>query len=287
MTKPQSIRLTKEIIIFCNPRSGRFKPAKFARLVSGFESVLGACRVVTETADLRELRHCHIIAVGGDGTFHLAINHSDIQSNTYSVIPMGSGNDFASAFEPRDTGSLANAIANETTQKADLIKVGKILAHTVAGIGFDAFVSQKANESKNTIPALKFIIPVARYMFGYKARNISITAEGYTFNGDSFMLSFGNGKRAGGGFRLFPKAEMNDGLFDMLLIRKPAWYQKLLYVWLVNFGKHLNLSVVDYRQFKSLHVETPDQTLLNADGEVYETGSFDAEILPGAIRVIM
>lgn len=224
--------------------------------------------------------------MGGDGTFHVLINHADLQSNSFSLIPAGSGNDFVSAFRICSIEDLCAKIGRGESRPIDLIQAGGVLAHTVTGIGFEALVSKKANEGKNLIPALKFILPVIRYMFVFKPLMVKIFADNYEYSGPAFMLSMGNGIRAGGGFKLFPKATLDDGLMDVLIIKNPTFLQKLMYVWLVNFGKHLNLKVVEYLQVKQLKVQFQGVGLLNADGDVYSTESYEAVVQKGVLKVI-
>lgn len=251
-----------------------------------FVKYFGNCGLVSDKEQLKKIQNAHIVAVGGDGTFHVLINNADLNTNTFSLIAAGSGNDFITAFKKCSLVDLCAKIKNDEFSHIDLIKAGNIYAHTVTGVGFEALVSQKANESKNIFPALKFIIPVARYMFFFKPIEVQITGKDYFYHGPAFMVSMGNGVRAGGGFKLFPKAKLDDGLLDVLIIKNPTFVQKIMYVWLVNFGKHLNLKIVDYLQLDSVRIQLNRSTLLNADGDVYETESYQIEVKKGILRII-
>lgn len=209
-----------------------------------------------------------------------------METNSFSLIAAGSGNDFITTFPRIKVEELCKKIQAGQTQAVDLIQSGDVFAHTVTGIGFEALVSKKANESRNPFPALKFIWPIARHMFFFKPLEVSIESSHFQWSGRAFMVSMGNGKRAGGGFKLFPKAEIQDGKLDLLIIKNPTVWQKLLYVWLVNFGKHLKLNVVDYSQLESLKISISGKTLLNADGDVYESGSFAVTVRPGILKLI-
>lgn len=276
----------QQVIIFCNPRSGRFSKRKIREIYDVFKADFSDCKLISEIPELKNIQHSHIVAVGGDGTFHVAVNHADLKTNTFSILALGSGNDFVSAFGRSDARTLCEKIKKGNEVSADLINAGGIYAHTVCGVGFEALVSQKANESKNPIPALKFIIPVARYMFFFKPLEVRVKAGDLDYSGRAFMVSMGNGKRAGGGFKLFPKAELNDGLLDLMLITTPTFWQKLLYVWLVNFGWHLHLKVVKYIQSSEVEISLPGRVPFNADGDVYETGSLHISVERGVLRVI-
>lgn len=251
-----------------------------------FSAAFEQCRAIASIDELQQVQNAHIVVVGGDGTFHVAINQANLETNTFSLIPAGSGNDFVTQFPRNTAATLCAKIKANAIQQIDLVKAGDVYSHTVCGIGFEALVSQKANESKNPIPALKFLFPVLRYMFVFKPINVRIEAENYAYEDAAFMVSMGTGKRAGGGFKLFPDAVNIDGKLDLLIIKKPTFWQKILYVGLVNFGKHQHLKVVDYVQSSYVNFHFSGTQMLNADGDVYPAQSFEATVLPGKLKLI-
>lgn len=235
---------------------------------------------------LKKIRNAHILSVGGDGTFHIAINHADLESNTFSCIALGSGNDFITGFPRRGLEVLALRIMQNLEQKVDVINCNGVYVHNIAGIGFEALIAQKAHEKNYGIPALKYIIPVVRNLFSFKPITIEFYSTDFQYNGKAFMLSMGNGKRAGGGFKLFPKANIRDGLMDILLIKPPGIFQKLRYVWLVNFGKHLNLRIIEYRQIKECKITLPYPQKFEADGDMYVAQELRVAVMPELLKVI-
>lgn len=251
-----------------------------------FAAAFEQCKAIHRIDELKQVQNAHIVVVGGDGTFHVAINQANLDNNTFSLLPAGSGNDFVTQFSRNTAETLCAKIKANAIQHIDLVKAGDVYSHTVCGIGFEALVSQKANESKNPFPALKFIFPVLRYMFVFKPIKVQIEAENYTYSDVAFMVSMGTGKRAGGGFKLFPDAVNTDGKLDLLVIKKPTFWQKILYVGLVNFGKHQHLKVVDYVQTNYVAIRFSGAQMLNADGDVYPVQSFDAAVLPGKLKLI-
>lgn len=281
-----SVVSQNNIVLFFNPKSGRYKKSIILQVEKKLNQKFGSCTLIKDISELAQIQNAHIIVAGGDGTLHTAINHASIESNSFSIIPMGSGNDFIKNFGKYNLDILLQNISEKAITYVDLIKTGNIYSHTVTGVGFEALISKKANSKKNRIPALKFVIPVLKNMLFYKPIEISVESENFRFKGKAFMLSIGNGKRAGGGFKLFPKAEFTDGLMDLMVIKNPGPIQKLIYFWLVCFGKHLNLDVVEYAQLKDAEVKLTDPTLLNADGDVYETGSYTVSVERGIFKLI-
>lgn len=245
------------------------------------------CTAINSLDDLREVSHSHIIVCGGDGTVHRVVNEADLLSNTFSVWPLGSGNDFVRNFPKRTFAELLQQISNGISTPTDLLDVNGKKAAVLVGVGFDAFVAHEAHRNSIKIPALKYLIPVARHMFFYEGIQMRVNAKGLQYNGKVFMLSCGNGYRAGGGFRLFPKASVSDGKMDLLLIEPPTFWQKLKYVWLVNFGKHLNLDIVKYMHTDQMVVELESENLYNTDGDVYRAEQLHIQVIPQAWKLIM
>lgn len=228
-----------------------------------------------------------MISIGGDGTFHVLINHLDLDTNTVTVWKMGSGNDFVSNWKKQTVKQLCTAIEQEEIQAIDLIQVGaEVKVHTVWGVGFDAFVTQKAHAWNLGIPVLKYILPIARYLFFFKPIGVRIESESYNYSGPAFMVSIGNGPRAGGGFQLFPTAVMHDGKMNLLLIKPPGFLQKLAYVWLVSFGKHNRLKMVEIATIAKCRIVLETAGVMGCDGEVYPCDAIEIEVLPGALKLI-
>jgi diacylglycerol kinase (ATP) len=236
---------------------------------------------------LRALKETHVVSIGGDGTFHVLINHLDLATNTVSVWKMGSGNDFVSNWKKPSVTSLSAAIDQGKIQTIDLIQVGaEVKVHTVWGVGFDAFVTQKAHAWNLGIPVLKYILPIARYLFFFKPIGVRIESESYNYTGPAFMVSIGNGPRAGGGFQLFPTAVMDDGKMNLLLIKPPGFFQKLAYVWLVSFGKHNRLKMVEIASMPHCKITLESSGIMGCDGEVYPCQTIDMKVLPEALQLI-
>jgi YegS/Rv2252/BmrU family lipid kinase len=277
----------KPVVIYSNPASGRYNAQLTAKMQAQVLAKFGYCQLVQEVAELEKVKDSHIVLCGGDGTVHTAATHANLESNSFSVVAMGSGNDFIKNFPKTNFTQLLNKIEEGRIDKVDLLEVNGKRAAVLVGVGFDAFISHIAKRSNIKIPALKYIIPVARHMFFYKGIQMQIKGDGIDVNKKIFMLSCGNGFRAGGGFKLFPKAKINDGKMDVLMIEPPTFWQKLKYVWLVNFGKHLNLDIVKYIQTDSITVELEDEDYYNTDGDVYRAKSFEIKVIPSALNMIM
>ena len=213
----------------------------------------------------------------------MAINKAGLK-HSYSILPIGSGNDFAANFRRLSIAELAQKIVSDSITPCDVLRINDVYAHNVCGTGFESFVAGKARKVR--WPALKYILPIARYMFFYKPMQFKITAPEFFYEGETFLVTIGNGNRSGGGFRMFPKADLHDGKMDMVIIKKHSIIQRLLYVFLVNFGKHLHLKPVVFKQVSSCKIELNDEYSFQADGDLYSSNILNITVLKGGLGFV-
>lgn len=270
-------------VLFYNPNSGLFDAAQIEVWLSEFAQNGLDIAAISNPVELRNLPPTHIVAAGGDGTMHVAINHGGLK-HTYSILPAGSGNDFAANFKRLSVAKLARKIVSDSIVYCDVLNINGIYAHNVCGIGFESFVAGKAR--KISWPALKYILPIARYMFFYKPIQAKVTAGDFEYEGKIFLVTIGNGTRSGGGFRMFPKAVLDDGKMDLVIIKQHSIIQRLLYVFLVNFGKHLNLKPVVFKQVTSCKIELVEEYSFQADGDLYAAGVLEVVVVKGGLGFI-
>src|SRR5213079_133499 len=166
-----------------------------------------------------------LIAAGGDGTLnevvHGLMDLSDIARPVLGVVPLGTANDFATGCGiPRDP-EKALALCIEGDEAA--IDVGKANEHwflNAASIGFGAEITA------TTPPELKRLLGPAAYavMGAILATNLHHYRGRLTFpdrkiTGSGPVAIVGNGRQAGGGVQVAPRARIDDGLLDVLAVR--------------------------------------------------------------------
>src|SRR5439155_10111336 len=167
-----------------------------------------------------------LIAPGGDGTLteavHGLLDLSVVARQVLGVVPMGTANDFATGCGiPRDP---EKALALCMEGEAAPIDVGKANEHwflNVASVGFGAEVTA------TTSPELKRLLgPVAYTVMGaILAINVHHYRGGLTLpdreiTGSGPAAIVGNGRQTGGGVQVAPRARIDDGLLDVLVVRQ-------------------------------------------------------------------
>lgn len=102
-----------------------------------------------------------------------------------------------------------------------------------------------------------------------------------------FFIAVGNGLQTGGGIQVAPKALLNDGVLDVLGVRRvePMSPGKLMGE-LIKIGAPDNQYVV-YRQLSSFTIESMDWFQFNLDGEPVQGTSFHFSMLPRCLLCVL
>jgi diacylglycerol kinase (ATP) len=93
------------------------------------------------------------------------------------------------------------------------------------------------------------------------------------------------GPTTGGGFQINPGADPRDGLFDVTVIWKPSQLRALQLLPMVEKGTHITQPEVKRARVRTVALTSAKPIYAHLDGEVITAASFDATILPGALRV--
>jgi len=170
-----------------------------------------------------------LLALGGDGTFHELVNglvrgrELPPEDCIAAVAAGGTGNDWARAMQvPDEPDALAALLARGKARAVDLGVAedahGRRRAafHNVGGAGLDAAVLQ--NTPRRGPRTLAYLAGLARTIGRFRAPQFSIQADGTDCSGRYWLASVAIGPRCGGGMRLAPRAEIDDGWFDLVTV---------------------------------------------------------------------
>jgi len=116
---------------------------------------------------------------------------------------------------------------------------------------------------------------------------VTTESEGHRRNYDCMSLGIANGKYVGGGFKMAPKADVNDGLLDLNVIADMPTLKRLACLPATRKGKHLRLSEVDCHQVTTVEISSASRLVAHMDGEEYRLpGSrFSVSAVPNALRI--
>ena len=103
----------------------------------------------------------------------------------------------------------------------------------------------------------------------------------------TLLAAFANTPTYGGGMKIAPRAQMDDGLLDVCVIGSVDPFKLACMFPTVYFGRHLKIREVDYFPAAHLRVETEHPLDLYADGEYVCRTPAEVSVQPAALQVIV
>ncbi|MEA3238563.1 MAG: diacylglycerol kinase family protein [Candidatus Bipolaricaulota bacterium] len=233
----------------------------------------------------------HIVAVGGDGTVNEVANGVVGSNAALAVIPAGTGNDFIRMTGiPSDHHQAVKLLAQEHERTIDLGRVGteRYFVNGL-GIGIDAQVAQDVLKMQRMRGATAYLYAAIKEVFKFRAFSVKLEGSDWTEEKTCISLGFANGKYVGGGFKLAPLAEIDDGKIDITAIGDFAKFERLIRLPQARKGEHLKLSRVSYHQDVKVSVSSEAKLIAHVDGEPYKlpAGEFSVTVTPKALRVLV
>ena len=224
-----------------------------------------------------------VIAFGGDGLVSLCLQSLADSSVGFSVVPTGTGNDFARSIGTlkKSIPQIFNSILNSDKVRVDLAvatnKKTKRYFMQVLSVGFDASVNEYANKMKWPKGKIKYTIAMLRLL--PKAKNIDfiISYDGQILQSKSMLIAVANGSTYGGGMKILPNASYNDGSLDLLYVDPVSKFTLLSIFPRVFFGSHI--------KHPAVHILKASNYELNGVTNAYADGEYVGE-LPLQISVI-
>jgi YegS/Rv2252/BmrU family lipid kinase len=237
-------------------------------------------------AELESAGVTDIVAVGGDGTVHEIINgFKNLSALTLGIIPTGTGNDYAYPLGvPKNPVKAFEFIKTNPPKTVDLISVGGRYAICFATSGLDIALVENANnlKKKKTSTYLKMLL---KELKKDKAYAFEVTANGVTQTLSTFFLGISTNGVVASGMKLCPPALVNDGILDLIIIKKlkRRKFPRLLFnLYRGNILKRKNILHVKAKEFL---INPLTLNAIDLDGELYYNHPFDIKIVEKALRV--
>lgn len=281
----------RKVFVIANPVAGNGKTAQFlatveSKLVSekiNYNLFLTTQDKLTDTIIKANLNsgYTDLWIVGGDGTFHEALNGLTRYDLPVSVIQTGTGNDFVKAIGRNCTPEimLERAISAEP-KPIDIGICNGRLFHNGIGIGFDGSVAHRAAELKTETSGsvLSYYRAIGEGILGYNGIEMEIITEAKRSLSKTFMLTVGNGVAFGGGMKVTPKAKINDGLFDVCHVEKVSVLGRIWRLPFLVAGKHTKLPKVNYFKSNNIEISSTQELTAHIDGEIFKAAAFDIKM---------
>ena len=239
-----------------------------------------------------------VIAAGGDGTLSevaTTLAHRDEDANalpSLALVPMGTANDFATAaLLPVDAGEAFALIASQPAQPMDLLRVqagdSENWVANLASGGFGTEVTTQTHETlKSMFGGLAYVITGLGKLAQIEPQRARIRGPGFAWEGEFIALAIGNGRQAGGGQALCPRAWIDDGVLDLTIV-PPLEHGLMASLGTAMFeGKEAALEQAAVQaQLAWVQVSSVEPLTINLDGEPVQSREFRIECVPGRVRM--
>lgn len=250
-----------------------------------------ATRFVREYASNTDEMTC-FVACGGDGTIgEVASGLVGATGKCFAVLAFGTGNDFVKYYPGRDFCSVADLVAGTPTT-IDILKVNDRYSVNVTNFGFDSIVGSVGGKLAAKGVKNPYRLGIVAAILAGRFNRISVSADGEKLGGRKLLLcTLANCHYVGGEFFCAPKAQNDDGLIDVCLLRAMTLAGFLSILPVYTAGQHLDnpkfADKVIYRQARHIDISAPKTIQLCLDGEMYAGQEFAVDILPKAVTLIV
>ncbi len=241
-----------------------------------------------------------VVAVGGDGTVHEVASALVGAKASLGVLPVGSGNDFASMLtHPFDRSERSPQAFITYFQKAPraCVDVGQIIIKEASGmdhqhvfvnsmgLGIEGAVAGTVQQLRSIKGVMRYLLAALWQVFRYRPIEMKLL-EGETR--PRLLVSIGNGRRAGGGFLLQPNADIQDGQLDACWADDLSLWQQIKILPTVFWGGHTQFAGIHQAQFEQMTVHAMPGTAVHVDGEWISSHAteINIQILPRALKVV-
>jgi diacylglycerol kinase (ATP) len=297
--------------IIVNPAAGAFSTRRKWPIISrllkhiGFTFDFEYTEGVGHAIELARLAasdgYRYLVAVGGDGTVNEVANgilHSTNAATTeLGVVSTGTGSDFIrSVGISRDYAAACSALTSSRRLSIDVGVVeyqnrGQTLKRffvNTAGVGFDAAVVRETERLPKyfggTIP---YVAGVLRTLFTYRNKPVVVRIGDEVSRYRVLDVAVANGGYLGGGMHIAPDAEMGDSLLDLVIVGDMGKLEFLKEFPKVYKGTHITLPKVTMKKGTDITIESPEPTLVYADGELLGECPASFRVVPGALSIVV
>ena len=273
--------MAKKMLFVFNPKAGKgrikmhlldivdiFSSHDYEVIIRATQAPKDAYEKAKEYADSVDL----IVCSGGDGTLDEVVTGITEKNSNVPIgyIPAGSTNDFAnSLFMPKSMVKAAQMIMEEKLYHCDIGRFNSKTFAYVAAFGLFTDVSYETDQDlKNVLGHVAYLLEGVKRLFDIKSYHMKVTSEEIQVE-DDFIVGMITNSRSVGGFKNLTgkNVDMNDGLFEVTLIRHPKNPLLLQEIMTALVMAEDNTDMIYSFKSKKLTIETEEEVPWTLDGE--------------------
>ena len=237
-----------------------------------------------------------LVAVGGDGTVNEVVNGIAGLDVELALIPRGTGGDFVRTFGiPRKLDRAVEVALRGRTRAIDLGR-GRYRSWAgedeesyfanIASAGMSGAIAKRTNETSKALGGkVSYAWATVAVFSRWRSDEVRVRVDGTEQAGRMHDVIVANGRYLGGGMKMVPEAEPDDGLLDVLLIGDLTKRDLLLTMPKTYRGKHLPHPKATLLRGTTVEIDAPEPLPVELDGEQPGTTPVRFEIVPRALRL--
>lgn len=295
--------MDKKLLLLMNPCSGKRRANRvLAEIIAvlnrgGYDVTVHMTSRrgdATQTAAARANDFDVVLCIGGDGTFNETISgiYTAGSRTPVAYIPAGSTNDFANSLGlSKDLLQAAQDVVDGSVRMLDIGKFNNRYFSYIASFGAFTRASYATSQSlKNMLGHFAYILSGVKEITSIRGRHLRLTlADGTVCEDDYIFGAISNSTSVAGILTLAPDlVDMNDGVFEVLLIRKPHNALELGDCVLALTTQDYNTAMLTMLSSSRVEIEAPEDMDWTLDGEQADGAAHCVvENLHDAVRVIV
>lgn len=233
--------------------------------------------------------HPVVVSLGGDGMVRAVAAGLVGTDAALGIIAGGRGNDFIGKLGiPKDIADAAAIVAGGQDRTIDVLDFnGRVCVGNVS-LGLDETVQHYADAARYVKGHWVYTYGVVRAIMQPRKIGLVLTVDGEKREFEGYSAGFANSGRYGGGMKLSPEAELDDGLIDVVLLTGVPMWKLAGQLLQFNLGKHDRHPDIHFGHAREVHIATPEGAAsvpIFADGDVVGHTPATVHIRPGALKV--
>jgi lipid kinase YegS len=234
-----------------------------------------------------------VVAAGGDGTVSAVaagvLKAGEQATTAIGIIPLGTANDFANGCHiPLDPQQALALITSATPRAIDVGMVNDRPFINVASAGIGAEITAETPTGmKRVLGGAAYSLMGILKAFTMTPHDGRIVAPDGNYEGKMALMAIGNGRLAGGGFQVAPRALLDDGLLDLVVVPDVSFPETgTLVSELIRLETEEPQRIL-YRQYASFEIQANKEMSMNLDGEPIRESTFRVSVLPRRLRFLL
>lgn len=287
-----------KVKIILNPQAGRGKAAKLKPKILAELAKYGYLSHLEETQwhghaieiakKAVESGYDLVITAGGDGTVNQVVNGMAGSKVPLGVLSAGTGNDFAAMIGmPADPVAGIWQIIEGETKWVDLCRLNESYFISSVGAGFDGQVAYNVNRGIRFVRGMPaYLLSVLKTLFSFRLHRVKMVVDGREREYRALLFAVTNSCTYGGGIKITPAARIDDGLFEICVVKEVTPFDVLWFLPLAIKGEHGRLhDKVEFFRGREIYLESTTPLFYQIDGEVFQETVFRFSMIPGGFPV--